>query len=77
MRTIKVEQAGANSYSIRFYGGNAKANSPHLSETFITQANRANLALPPEWNKMSEIKQWKIKEGTTIFTGSAAADTAY
>lgn len=54
VRTIKVEQAGANSYSIRFYGGNAKANSPHLSETFITQTNRANLALPPEWNKAVE-----------------------
>ena len=54
MRTIKVEQARANSYSIRFYGGNAKANSPYLSEIFTTQTNRANLVLPSEWNKAVE-----------------------
>ena len=28
VKTIKVEQAGSNSYGIRFYGGNAKANGP-------------------------------------------------
>ena len=70
--SIKVEQAGANSYGIRFYGGSVKANGAYLFETFTPQTNRSNLALPPEWNKMSGIKQWKIKVGTTIFTGRAA-----
>ena len=48
-----------------------------MFETFTPQINRANLALPPAWNKMSGIKQWKIKEGTTIFTGRAASQLQF
>jgi len=77
VRTIKVERAKADSYGIRFYGGNAKANGPYLFETFTPQTNRTNLALPPEWNAMSGIKQWKIKEGTSIFTGRAASQLQF
>lgn len=43
-----------------------------LFETFTPLTNRANLALPPVWNKMEGIKQWKIKEGTTMIIGKSA-----
>ena len=33
--------------------------------------NRSNLALPPEWNRMTGVQQWKEKEGTIIIKGKA------
>ena len=67
--TIKVQKAGVNEYGIRFFGGNAQPMGQFLSDTFGTMTNRANLALPPKWNSITGIKQWKIKPETTMIKG--------
>jgi hypothetical protein len=72
VRTIKMDIADDSTYGLRFYGGKANPNGPYLFETFTPEINRANLALPPKWNNMSGIKQWQIKQGTTILRGNAA-----
>jgi hypothetical protein len=75
--TIKMEVAGNSTYGIRFYGGNARANGPYLFETFGQGSNRANMALPPQWNSMTAIQQWKIKPGTKYISGNAASQFSY
>ncbi|WZY01339.1 T7SS effector LXG polymorphic toxin [Bacillus sp. FSL W7-1360] len=72
VRTIRMDVASDNSYGLRFYGGPAKPNGPYLFETFGPDINRANLALPPNWNSMTGIQQWQIQPGTTILKGNAA-----
>lgn len=69
--------ASDNTYSLRFYGGNANAEGRYLFETFSPLTNRNNLALPYEWNSMTGIQQFKVKNGTTMITGSAAPQTGF
>ena len=72
VRTIKVRLARTNEYGIRFHdkGLKATANGRYLFETF--PASRNSLAIKPEWNNMTDIKQWQIKKGTLLFEGVAA-----
>lgn len=77
VRTIKLETAGESTYGLRFYGGNASVEGRYLFETFSPQTNRANLALPYEWNSMTGIQQFQVKSGTTIITGAAAPQTEF
>ena len=44
----------------------------YLFETFSPLTNRENLALPYEWNCMTGIQQFQVKNGTTMITGAAA-----
>ena len=70
--TIKLDVAGSNTYGLRFYDDiNATAKGRYLFETFSPQVNRSNLALPPEWNKMTGIQQWQVKPDTIIIKGKA------
>jgi hypothetical protein len=56
--TIRVEKAGFNQFGVRFYDNKwARPMGQYLFETFTPQTNRANLALPPVWNKIEGIKQ--------------------
>ena len=79
-RTITMDMAGENTYGIRFFGkppkpytgSGAKANGPFLFETFTPQINRSNLALPPNWNGMTGLQQWQIKQGIPIIKGTIA-----
>ena len=75
--TIKLEIADANTYGLRFYGGNASAEGRYLFETFSPLINRVNLALPYEWNSMTGIQQFQIKSGTTVITGAAAPQASF
>lgn len=77
VRTIKLEKAGENTYGLRFYGGNANAEGRYLFETFSPLTNRENLALPYEWNSMTDIQQFQVKNRTTIITGKAAPQTGF
>ena len=72
VRTIKVRLARNNEYGIRFHdnGLKATANGRYLFETF--PASRNSLAIKPEWNNMTHIRQWQIKKGTLLFEGAAA-----
>jgi len=71
--SISVQVAGDNLYALRFYDGkDAHAMGQYLFETFTPQTNRAGLALPPDWNGMTGIKQWQITPGTIIIRGKAA-----
>ncbi len=72
VRTIKVRLARTNEYGIRFHdkGLKATANGRYLFETF--PASRNSLAIKPEWNNMTDIKQWQIKKGTLLLEGVAA-----
>ena len=72
VRTIKVRLARTNEYGIRFHDKGLKvtANGRYLFETF--PASRNSLAIKPEWNNMTDIKQWQIKKGTLLFEGVAA-----
>ncbi|WP_207667473.1 hypothetical protein [Clostridium sp. 1xD42-85] len=70
--TIRLDVAGSNTYGLRFYDNlNAYAKGRFLFETFSPQVNRSNLALPPDWNKMTSIQQWQVKPGTIIIKGKA------
>ena len=75
--TIKLEIAGKNTYSLRFYGGNANAEGRYLFETFSPLTNRANLALPYEWNSMTGIQQFQVKSGTIMIIGAAAPQSSF
>lgn len=77
VRTIKLEKAGENTYGLRFYGGNANAEGRYLFETFSPLTNRENLVLPYEWNSMTGIQQFQVKNGTTIIAGKAAPQTGF
>ena len=77
VRTIKLKTAGENTYGLRFYGGNASAEGRYLFETFSPLTNRANLALPYEWNSMTGIQQFQVKSGTTMITGAAAPQSSF
>ncbi|MGO0094310.1 hypothetical protein [Streptococcus suis] len=72
IRTINVNQADSNTFGLRFYGGNANQEGRYLFETFTDLTNRKNLALPPSWNTMEGIAQFKLKEGTTYISGRVA-----
>jgi len=73
VRTIGLETARDSTYGLRFYGGNAKTVGRYLFETFTSQTNRQNLALPYEWNSITGIQQFQ--SGTVMITGEAAAQT--
>ena len=74
--TIAVKKAGPNDYGMRFHGGPARPCGQYLTPTFGPLVQRETLALPPNWNSMSGIKQWQVKPGTTMITGKAAAQPA-
>lgn len=67
--TLRVETAGKNLFGFRFFGGNARPTGQFLTETFTPLTNRANLALPPQWNAMTGLQQFQIKPGTTVLRG--------
>ena len=77
VETIKLQTAGESTYGLRFYGGNANAEGRYLFETFSPLTNRQNLALPYEWNNMTGIQQFQVRSGTTMITGTAAAQKSF
>lgn len=77
VETIKLQTAGESTYGLRFYGGNANAEGRYLFETFSPLTNRQNLALPYEWNSMTGIQQFQVRNGTTMITGKAAAQKSF
>lgn len=74
-----MDVAGENAYGLRFhdFGVNAQAKGRYIFESFNPLTNRNNLALPPEWNSMTGIKQWRVKPGTEIIKGNAAPQFKY
>ena len=77
IETIGLQIADEKTYGLRFYGGNANAEGRYLFETFTPLTNRENLALPYEWNEMTGIQQFQVKNGVTMITGNAAAQSAF
>ena len=77
VETISLKMADENTFGMRFYGGKAEAEGRYLFETFTPLTNRQNLALPYEWNSMTHIQQFQIKNGTIIITGRVAEQTAF
>ncbi len=74
--TIKLDVAGSNTYGLRFYDDmNANMKGRYLFETFSPQVNRSNLALPPEWNRMTGIQQSQVNPVTVIIKGKAGPQT--
>lgn len=72
--TIRIEIADINTYGLRFYDTtNANAKGRYLFETFTPQINRRNLALPPEWNRMTNIQQWKVNPDTIMIKGKVGS----
>ncbi|MEE3664939.1 hypothetical protein V2I52_24115 [Brenneria sp. g21c3] len=73
--TISVQKAGNNRFGTRFHddGKSAWHLGQYVFETFTPLTNRSGLALPYEWNRMTGIKQWQIKPGSTIIRGSDLA----
>lgn len=68
---IIVRKATTNEFGLRYHdnGLNAWPKWRYLFETF--PATREELAVKMDWNKMTNISQYKIKESTTIFEGRA------
>ena len=80
--TIKISQAGEHEYGIRYFDvlegyNGATAMGQYLNNTFTPLTNRANLALPPSWNKAYYIQQWQIKPGTVMLTGRVGPQFEY
>lgn len=78
MRIKKVNSDAIKLYQtsqIKFKtAGNTRED---LFETFSPLTNRANLALPYEWNSMTGIQQFQVKSGTAIITGAAAPQSSF
>ncbi|MGX9273043.1 hypothetical protein ACWXWK_07920 [Pantoea ananatis] len=79
IETLSVEKAGNNQFGTRFhdFGKTARAEGQYVFEKFTPQTNRTGLALPPEWNGMTGIKQWQIRPCTIMIKGRAAAQFEY
>ncbi len=80
--TIQIKEAGVHEYGIRYFDvlegyNGATAMGQYLNNTFTPLTNRANLALPPSWNKAYYIQQWQIKPGTVILTGKVGPQLDY
>ena len=75
--TIKLQTAGENTYGLRFYGGNANVEGRYLFETFSPLINRQNLALPYEWNSMTGIQQFQVRNGIIMITGNVAVQNSF
>lgn len=57
---------------MRYYDKvDAMEKGRYLFDTF--PASRDSLAIVPEWNRMTEFRQWQIRPGTTIIEGRAAS----
>ena len=77
VETISLKMADENTFGMRFYGGKTEAEGRYLFETFTPLTNRQNLALPYEWNSMTHVQQFQIKNGTIIIIGRVAAQIAF
>ena len=81
--TIQVRQSGMHEYGIRYFdvlnsnSRGAKVMGQYLNNTFTPLTNRANLALPPEWNKAYYIQQWQVKPETVMLTGKVGPQLTY
>jgi len=70
--TIDMRNAGASEYGLRYYDeSKAYAKGRYLFETF--PASRESLAVKPEWNDMTKIQQWNVREGEPMIEGRASA----
>ena len=70
-----MREAGLGEYGLRYYDDiNAFAKGRYLFDTF--PASRQGLALPPEWNQMTYLKQWRVKSGTIFIEGRVAPQGA-
>jgi len=72
IKTLNLRQATDSEFGIRYYD-NVKAweKGRYLFETF--PASRQNLALKPEWNQMTYMKQFQIRPNTKILEGRASS----
>lgn len=76
--TVRVEVAGPSLHALRFYGGGkAPPMGQYLFETFSPLTNRANLALPRQFNTMTAIQQWRVRPGAVFFRGRVAPQLEY
>jgi len=69
--TVQVDQAGANQFGIRYFGGNANEVGSFLFDTF--PASRQSLALRPEFNAMTGFRQLQIRPAANVISGRVAA----
>jgi hypothetical protein len=71
--SINIMKASDNTYGLRFYDNvNAYEKGRYLFPSFGNSINRNGLALPYEWNNMTNVKQWKIEVDTIIIKGKVA-----
>lgn len=71
-KTLNVRRATDSEFGIRYFDNvNAQKKGRYLFETF--PASRQNLALKPDWNKMTFMKQFQIRPNTTILEGRASS----
>jgi len=70
--TVSVGKAGANQFGLRFFDGRkARALGGFLFDTF--PASRQSLALRPEFNAMTGLRQFQIRPGATVISGRATS----
>jgi hypothetical protein len=69
-----VEQAGAESFGLRYFGDRSDPLGRYVFPTF--PASRSSIALPPG-NSMTGIAQFQIRPGATFFTGRTAPNFRY
>ena len=77
-RTIEVLDAGEADFALRYFDdlpNGAPARGHYLFESF--PATRQSLALPPDWNQILGIKQWRQRPGSTYLRGRAASQGPY
>ena len=71
-KNIKVRSATNAEFGMRYFDNvNAWEKGRYLFETF--PASRQSLALKPEWNQMTHLKQFQVRPNTTLLEGPASS----
>lgn len=72
--TMSLRVADNSTFGLRFYDGvNAFAKGRYLFPTFTNSISREGLALPPQWNQMTNFTQWQVQPGSMYIYGRAGA----
>jgi RHS repeat-associated protein len=74
VETIALRTADNATFGLRFFdNANAYAQGKWLFPTFTNYTSRSGMALPYNWNHMTNFTQWQIPSGSTYIFGRAAS----
>jgi hypothetical protein len=73
IETMTLKAADNNTFGLRFFDNiNAYEKGRYLFPTFTNNTNRFGLALPYQWNRMTNFTQFQIRPGAPYIFGRTA-----